>query len=105
MTGGGLHLATLGGIWQAIVFGFAGVRARDGVLLLDPRLPRGWERLSLRLRFRGRRLGLQLTNDEIEVRTDGPIRVAPLGSTTAVVTAPVGRFARRGGQWVERMTT
>ena len=27
-TAGGLHLATMGGLWQALAFGFAGLRPR-----------------------------------------------------------------------------
>ena len=39
MTGSGLHMANLGGIWQAVVAaGLAGVRVRAGVLTVDPRL-------------------------------------------------------------------
>src|SRR5690606_6192767 len=39
---GGVHGATLGGLWQATVFGFAGQRlAQEGPELV-PRLPRGW---------------------------------------------------------------
>ena len=43
-TAGGLHLATMGGLWQAFAFGFAGLRPRGGVLHLDPRLPPAWTR-------------------------------------------------------------
>jgi hypothetical protein len=104
MTGGGLHLATMGGVWQAMVFGFAGARARDGELLLDPRLPTNWERLSIRLRFRGRRLQLVLGSEEIEVFTDGPIRVRLPGRSSDVVAAPGRRFAFRSGRWETRTT-
>ena len=39
MTSAGLHMANLGGIWQAVMAGLAGVRVRAGVLTVDPRLP------------------------------------------------------------------
>ena len=41
-TAGGLHLATMGGLWQALAFGFAGVRPRGDALVVDPRLPPEW---------------------------------------------------------------
>ena len=42
MTGSGLHMANLGGIWQAVVAaGLDEVRVRAGVLTVDPRLPAG----------------------------------------------------------------
>ena len=35
----GLHMATMGGLWQAAVMGFAGLQRRDEALLIDPHLP------------------------------------------------------------------
>jgi trehalose/maltose hydrolase-like predicted phosphorylase len=52
-TAGGLHLATMGGLWQAVVTGFAGLRVVDGRLRADPHLPRRWRRLRIRLFHRG----------------------------------------------------
>ena len=43
---GGIHIAALAGLWQAAVFGFAGVRWDPNGLALDPHLPPGWRRLS-----------------------------------------------------------
>ena len=59
-TAGGLHLATMGGVWQALAFGFAGVRPRGDRLVVDPRLPPEWNALELGLRFRGEPLRLRV---------------------------------------------
>ena len=40
-TGDGLHMASLGGAWSALVCGFGGLRDRDGHLSFDPALPIG----------------------------------------------------------------
>jgi trehalose/maltose hydrolase-like predicted phosphorylase len=74
-TAGGLHLATMGGVWQALVFGFAGARPRGDALELDPRLPESWNALELRLSFRGSPLRIRLEHDLVAVDADGPIRV------------------------------
>lgn len=90
-TGGtaiGLHLATLGGLWQAIAFGFAGLRSDHGVLRVDPRLPEAWSELTLRLRFRGRRVTISAYRDRVSVRSSAPISVA-LADRPAVLTAAV----------------
>lgn len=54
----GVHPATMGGTWQALVFGFLGVRFTDQGPQPDARaaqrLPGGWERLELELAWRGR---------------------------------------------------
>jgi kojibiose phosphorylase len=41
-------------VWQAVVFGFGGVRLTDKGPVATPRLPPGWERLKFRLQYRGR---------------------------------------------------
>jgi trehalose/maltose hydrolase-like predicted phosphorylase len=38
-TAAALHMATLGGVWHAMITGFAGVRVRRGIVDIDPRLP------------------------------------------------------------------
>jgi trehalose/maltose hydrolase-like predicted phosphorylase len=59
-TASGVHLATMGGLWQALAFGFAGVRPRSGKLVVQPHLPPEWGALELRLRFRGHPFGLRI---------------------------------------------
>lgn len=51
---GGIHAATMGGLWQAAAFGFAGLRLTEDGPELRPRLPRAWHRLSMRIQWRGR---------------------------------------------------
>ncbi len=53
-TWAGIHAATLGGLWQAAVFGFGGIRLTDEGPVANPRLPAGWKRLKFRLQYRGR---------------------------------------------------
>ena len=50
----GIHAAALGGLWQAAVFGFAGLRLTDAGPELHPNLPPHWGRLSFRICLRGR---------------------------------------------------
>ena len=51
---GGVHIASLGGLWQAAVFGFAGLTLGEGGPQLDPKLPPEWRGLSFRIRWRGK---------------------------------------------------
>jgi alpha,alpha-trehalose phosphorylase len=57
----------MGGVWQALVFGFAGVRPRGDALVVDPRLPLEWGALELRLRFRGSPLRLRIDRGGVEL--------------------------------------
>jgi len=76
MTGAGLHMADLGGVWQAVAVGMAGVRVRAGVLTVDPRLPSAWDGLQLRFRCLGRKVQLDITPDRTEIWADAPLAVA-----------------------------
>jgi trehalose/maltose hydrolase-like predicted phosphorylase len=75
-TAEGVHLATLGSVWQALVFGFAGMRpGADGILTIDPRLPTAWTALEVTVRFRGVRVHLRKARGTATVSADGPVRV------------------------------
>lgn len=54
----GVHAAAMGGTWQALVFGFLGVRFTETGPLVDARaaarLPAGWDAVELTLAHRGR---------------------------------------------------
>jgi kojibiose phosphorylase len=52
--GDGIHAASAGGIWQAVAFGFGGLRVYpDGRWETHPRLPRHWKKLTFRFTLRG----------------------------------------------------
>ena len=74
-TAGGLHLATMGGVWQALAYGFLGLRAETDALAINPSLPEEWSALGLRFSFRGRRVGVRAEHDSITVRCDGSLSV------------------------------
>ena len=61
----GMHIASAGGVWGALVNGFGGMRDREGRLSFDPRLPEGWESLRFRLAWRGRRLEVLVAEDSL----------------------------------------
>ena len=62
----GVHAAELGGTWQVLVHGLAGVRVRGDVLSVDPRLPDQWRSLRFRMWFRGNLLELVMSQDCVE---------------------------------------
>ncbi len=86
VTAAGLHLATFGGLWQAIALGFAGLRADRGVLRIDPHLPGAWPELTLRLQFGGRHVSITARHDRVTMTSSAPIKVA-LQAAPAVLTS------------------
>jgi alpha,alpha-trehalose phosphorylase len=60
----GVHIASLAGTWIAAVAGFGGMRDHDGELSFMPRLPGAITRLAFRLSFRGRRLRVEVQQEQ-----------------------------------------
>lgn len=56
----GVHVASTGGVWAALVSGFGGFRDHGGRFTFDPRLPDGWSALTFRLTLRGTRVRVEL---------------------------------------------
>ncbi|MFW6119069.1 MAG: beta-phosphoglucomutase [Planctomycetota bacterium] len=67
-TGGGLHLACLGGTWMAVVNGFAGMRDYPAGLQFDPMLPGEWDGYRFKLLHRGRRIEVDVHEHEATYR-------------------------------------
>ncbi len=83
----GLHVASTGGVWSALVNGFGGMRDYDGRLSFDPRLPDGWQSLTFRVTWRGTRVRVTLTPTEIAFDVEAgelPVPVDVHGTTYAV---------------------
>jgi trehalose/maltose hydrolase-like predicted phosphorylase len=51
--GDGIHAASAAGTWQAVVFGFGGLRLDKAGWHIQPRLPAGWKRLAFKFYYRG----------------------------------------------------
>jgi kojibiose phosphorylase len=64
----GIHAASLGGTWMAVVNGFGGMRLRsDGALSFAPRLPEQWRRLRFRVHWHGAQLEVTCRPDRVLV--------------------------------------
>lgn len=84
----GIHAANAGGVWQTVVFGFAGLWTDDaGRLHIDPKLPEEWKGLSFRIHCPAGWLQIDidearevkvtvLTGEETEVLVNGEVRKA-----------------------------
>src|SRR5690606_8711176 len=64
----GIHAASIGGIWQVIVMGFAGMRMLHGELRMNPKLPEHWSRLEFTIHWQGQRLEAEITQDRLVIK-------------------------------------
>jgi alpha,alpha-trehalose phosphorylase len=66
----GAHIASIGGTWLALVFGFAGMRDHGGRISFRPCLPAEWKALRFCLAIRKARLHVEMLRDETRYRLD-----------------------------------
>ncbi|WP_425308163.1 glycosyl hydrolase family 65 protein [Ammonicoccus fulvus] len=114
-TSDGVHVASTGGVWSALVYGFGGLRDHNGQLAFNPRLPEPWPEMRFRLRLKDSRLRVRVTHDsarfelasgdevtltvadeEITVRPGEPVEVA-LPPRPADLGETAGGLALVGG--------
>jgi alpha,alpha-trehalose phosphorylase len=87
-TADGIHIASAGGSWLALIAGFAGLRDSDGEVHFRPRLPEGWTGLRFRVQVRGQVIEVDMGHEGttytlVEGRglliyeEDRPIRLLP----------------------------
>ena len=72
----GIHAATHGGLWQACVFGFGGLRITPEGPVAFPHLPQGWKRLQFGISYRGKRY-------EFDLHADSKQAVQPVRKATS----------------------
>lgn len=93
----GIHAANMAGTWQAIVFGFGGVRVHDGMLLIEPFLPEAWDGYSFHISYQGSQLKISVCRGgtEAELENDVPI--------CFMVRGVKKELNRKGEKWVEEI--
>jgi kojibiose phosphorylase len=92
----GVHVGAGGGLWQAVVFGVAGMRLLDDGLAFDPHLLPGWDGLRFPVEWRGRRLEIAVQSEPAHMRFR-------LASGPGPMTVQAGRAQRTlapGDDWV-----
>jgi kojibiose phosphorylase len=62
-TAQGVHVAALGGLWQVVVLGDAGLTPTPTGLRFTPRLPEDWRALRFPVSWRGRALRIDVAGD------------------------------------------
>lgn len=93
----GIHAANMAGTWQAIVFGFGGVRICEGMLYIEPFLPKEWKGYSFRVVYRGSRLKITVCEAGTKVILENDV---PIWFMTQ--EKKVG-LNRKGDIWIEKV--
>lgn len=63
----GIHAASMGGIWQCVINGFAGVRMINGKLRVNPHLPSNWKSIRFKINWKGVELQFAIDQSKMEI--------------------------------------
>jgi hypothetical protein len=75
-TAGGLHLAAMGSLWQALAFGVAGLQLTADGVALDPHVPSSWTTFVLPVQVRGKAVRITVERDRLQVDTAAPMTLS-----------------------------
>jgi alpha,alpha-trehalose phosphorylase len=92
----GVHVASAGGVWSALVYGFGGFRDHGGRFSFDPRLPEDWTAITFRLTIENTRVRVTVRQTEMEFtvesgeKVDFDVRGVPVQVTAeSPITVPL----------------
>ncbi len=94
-TGEGIHLGAMAGTIDLLQRCYVDLDARDDVLHVNPRLPRGLPRLRFAVTYRGHRLDLDVRHSSVR------IRARPGTAPPVQVSVREQQFSLGGGEWRE----
>ena len=69
-TNEGLHTTSIAAAWMNIVYGFGGVRTDGERLAIRPSIPEGWKGYTFHLLYKGVRLYVEVTGEEVTVTVE-----------------------------------
>ncbi len=104
---GGVHMGALGGLWQAAVFGVAGLQLREDGIAVDPHLLPGWVEMAFPIQWRERLVHLRFEANprriELVVEKGDELTLGVAGGPACLVRAGQ-RFVLQGdrsgwGNW------
>ncbi|MBC1571646.1 glycoside hydrolase family 65 protein [Listeria sp. FSL L7-1426] len=63
----GLHAASLGAIWLAVVFGFAGIDTSGELLEIAPNLPDAWQAVAFEFAWKGETISVEIAPNTLQL--------------------------------------
>ncbi len=63
----GIHIASAGGTWQAVVNGFGGMRIKNRQIHFNPWLPEHWKRVQFKIKWKGDDLYVIISKSDVQL--------------------------------------
>lgn len=63
----GIHAAAMGGIWKAVICGFAGLKVKNGHLISEPHLPAAWKGMHFSIKYHGQNYKIDIADGKTTI--------------------------------------
>ncbi|MFC1592565.1 glycoside hydrolase family 65 protein [Candidatus Omnitrophota bacterium] len=90
----GIHAGVMAASIDIVIRGFAGISTYDGVIRINPNLPKDWQKIKLRFFYKQRWISLMIAKDQVIIRIQGPIvksAIIPIEINGKLHQLPLGR--------------
>jgi kojibiose phosphorylase len=97
----GIHTACIGGVWQVLINGFAGVRIQRQILSVNPKLPPAWRKVLFSLYWKNSLFKFEVTNNKVNIRPivscgrRGRLKIKVFGILREIYGSKTFQFRRR----------
>jgi len=99
-TSDGIHMANVGSVWQVVVLGIGGIREKDGILIIEPHLPKHWKNLVFKLFYKENLIKFDINHSSVEIeilkRKSAYIDISIFGKIYRLKGKNIYRFKREG---------
>ena len=65
---GGTHPAAAGGAYMVAIKGFGGLQFNGDEISINPKLPKGWKKLSYKIKYRNKIYQIDITEEKSEIK-------------------------------------
>ena len=68
----GIHAGLMGGSIDIVMRNFVGLNTLENTIKINPNLPKNWQKIKLRLRYKERWISLLITKNRVTILIQGP---------------------------------
>jgi maltose phosphorylase len=84
----GLHITSMAGTWMSVIYGFGGMRIKNGELHFNPYIPKEWTAYSFKIKFRNALLNIKISRKSTELTNNSKIPVEIFHNNERIILEP-----------------
>ncbi len=93
----GIHAGVMAASVDIVRRGFGGVSMMEDIIRINPNLPSHWNRIKMRLHYKGRWVSLSITKKQVTILVQGPMTrsfVVPVEINKKIYSVPLGKTCK-----------